>query len=213
MGVADAGNFCRHGHGAHHRGQPIASRLAAVAPRIRAHVHAYCSRALWDVRLRLGEEAAHRRAARITTRPPEGVSTEALGPAMQRRVRRSPISELAPGHLPQAELARRVLRGLVLDHGQPKDLARKHVAGQHTAPPLAPRAVADCHRCHQRHHLVHAALVQFEQHQPSLHRRACQHHLTASGATRLMGDNRRPPRIARRQHSTAARIRGTTIQW
>ena len=47
------------------------------------------------------------------------MGTESFGPAMQGRVRRRPVAELAPGDLPQAQVALRVVRDLVLNDGEP----------------------------------------------------------------------------------------------
>ncbi len=127
-------------------------------------------RHLRHTRLGVGDQTAHRRAAQPAARSSKRVGAQPLGPAMQRRVRWRPVAELTPSDLPQAPVASRILRDVMLDRRQPVGLARQRVARQHTGPRPALQAPRDRHRRGQGNHLQLAALVRLEQDEATRHR-------------------------------------------
>lgn len=200
-------------HRADDRSQAIPAWLGPVATRVRRDLRTQRRSNGRNAWLCLGDEPAHRcsAAANITTGTSQRVSAEPFGPAMQSRVRRRPVAELAPGDLPQAQFALRVVRDLVLDDGQTVGLALQHVAGQHSDPGSAsatpgqhdPRSLDNGRRL--------AALVELEQHQATLDRRPGQREAPARGATRVIGDSRSRAKTTSRP-STSARTRDMTLR-
>ena len=210
--VRQAGDGRDHRHRADDRLQPVAPRLRPVTPRIDSHVQAHRVSHSWHPSVGIAHEPAHRCSTDTAARSIERVGAEPLGPPVQRRVRRRPLAELRPRHLPQAPPPSRVLRHLVLDHHQPVGLARQCVAGQHPRPGPAPRASRKCYARGQMHRLENAVIVWLQQHQATRNRRPRQPQAPARSSARIIWGSPRPP-IAVSRPSTAARTRDTTSRW
>jgi hypothetical protein len=108
--------------------EPITAWLGPVAPLVGLDGRLHRGSDLGDVRLGLGDEPTHRRAADIAAGSTERMRAETLRPSVQRRVRGRVAFAQTPRHVPQTPAARRVRRDEVLDRRQAERLPRQHVA-------------------------------------------------------------------------------------
>jgi hypothetical protein len=192
--------------------EPIAARLGSVAALVGLDGRLRRDHGLRHVRLGLGDEPTHRRAAYVAAGSTERMGAETLGPSVQRRVRgRVPLAQ-PPRHVPQAPAAGRVRRHEVLDRRQAEPLPRQHVARQHPDPAATPSAPRQRDRGDHGQQLEHAKGVSLEKHEPALHPRLRQHQTPAGDPALVIGGSR-DHQGSGDWTSTAPRTRDTKLEW